>query len=131
MSQFAQCQNWVVIRFTWQNEPQFKCFLGISSFPSVNLLYSWKLITQPDYRHPEGLRPGQPLKTGPKSDYLLMTGHSLPLSCSWLLHHLHTVWQYLHLLKQHEGAQGILQPSSTVMTVASPSQSRRSWATTE
>ena len=69
----------------------------ISSFPSVNLLYIWKLSTQPDYRHSEGSRPGQPLKTGPKSDYLLIPGHSLPLSCSWLLPHLHTVWQYLNL----------------------------------
>ena len=84
---------------------------GISSFPSVNLLFIWKLSTQPDYHHPEGSRPGQPLKTGPKSDYLLITGHRLPLSCSWLLPQLHTVWQYLHLLKQHDGAQGIIQPS--------------------
>ena len=86
-------------------------WIVISSFPSVNLLYIWKLSIQPDYRHPEGSRPGQPLKTWPKSDYLLITGHSLPLSCSWLLPHLHTVWQYLHLLKQHDGAQGILQSS--------------------
>ena len=86
-------------------------FFGISSFPSVNLLYIWKLFSNPDYRHPEGSRSGQPLKTGPKNDYLLITGHSLPVSCSWLLPHLHTVWQYLHLLKQHYGAQGLLQPS--------------------
>ena len=102
VSQIAQCQK------LGGNQIYMAKWTLISSFPSVNLLYIWKLSIQPDYRHPEGSKPGQPLTTGPKSDYLLITDHSLPLSWSWLLPHLHNVWQYLHLLKQHDRAQGTL-----------------------
>ena len=87
-------------------------FFGFFSFPLVNLLYNQKLSPQPDRLLPTGSTPNQPLTSGPKSDYLLITGHSLPLSFSGLLPHLHTVWQDLHLPKHHDGAQGIAQPPS-------------------
>ena len=78
----------------------------ISTLPSVNFLYSKFFSPKHDHLLSKGSTSGQPLTTGPESDYLLIIGHSLPLSYSWLLSHcilcdktwrLSLGWGHLHL----------------------------------